>query len=253
MERLGFIRVATVSGWRWLVEVSNHVGLAALIVALAFGVSIFGGWKLPHWWYGLLILIGFYVLLFGEGAYRVHRNLVGTLPQQANELALELEALPPAIHAAAAWSGGFPSWLQLIRVTNNGAGGRFRATLASDIAGVEQVPYGKGVVLAWEQSRDYEKSLGRGDAGAIRVCSGFPTPTNGPDGVFFRLWTPPSPHGGSSGSYEIGTVQPAVGSEVSFFLKIATVDEDVSERFHVHLRFDPFGKPELALGKAPPE
>src|SRR5581483_8826169 len=71
-RRARFMAEATHSGWDWLVEVSNHVGLAALIVAFAFGVSVFGGWKLPHWWYGLLIIAAFYAVLFGEGAYRVY-------------------------------------------------------------------------------------------------------------------------------------------------------------------------------------
>ncbi|HJQ49327.1 MAG TPA: hypothetical protein VJ838_02310 [Gaiellaceae bacterium] len=56
------------------------MGLAAVIVAVAFGVSIFGGWKLPHWWYGLLILAAFYAVLFVEGAFRVYRDTAALLP-----------------------------------------------------------------------------------------------------------------------------------------------------------------------------
>ena len=64
---------ATLSGWNWLVEVSNHAGAIALVL-LAIGVSLFSAVKLPHWWLGALILLGFYVLLFGEGSFRVWRE-----------------------------------------------------------------------------------------------------------------------------------------------------------------------------------
>jgi hypothetical protein len=101
VQRVRFLGKATVSGWRWLVELSNHVGLAALILAFAFGVSIFGGLKLPRWWYGLLILAGFYVVLFGEGAFRVwreaaspeERSVAQTAAQSPSVLRVDLATL----------------------------------------------------------------------------------------------------------------------------------------------------------------
>jgi hypothetical protein len=51
-------------------------------VGVAFGLSIVGGWKLPHWWYGLLILGLFYAMLFGEGAYRVYNEAAATSPNR---------------------------------------------------------------------------------------------------------------------------------------------------------------------------
>jgi hypothetical protein len=67
MGRLRFITQASLSGWSWLVEVSNHAGAIAVLL-LVLGISIFSSIKLPHWWYGLLILAGCYFVLFVEGA-----------------------------------------------------------------------------------------------------------------------------------------------------------------------------------------
>lgn len=64
---------ATLSGWEWLVDVTNHVG-AAIIILAVLGVSVFSGWKLPSPWWGVLIGVTFGVLLFAEGAYRVARD-----------------------------------------------------------------------------------------------------------------------------------------------------------------------------------
>jgi hypothetical protein len=77
------VKAATVSGWHWLVEVSNHVGAIALVL-LIVGVSAFSAVKLPHWWIGGLILLGAYVLLFAEGAFRIWREAVAAHPP--NEL-----------------------------------------------------------------------------------------------------------------------------------------------------------------------
>jgi hypothetical protein len=82
-HRATFVMNASVSGWRWLVEITNHIGAAAIVLAVV-GVSIFSGWSLPHWWWGLFILLGFYVVLFGEGAYRGARHLQAEL-QTAEE------------------------------------------------------------------------------------------------------------------------------------------------------------------------
>ena len=68
--RVAFMKQASVSGWCWLVEITNHVGAIAILLAV-LGISAFSGWKLPHWWLGALILLAFAVVLFGEGAYRV--------------------------------------------------------------------------------------------------------------------------------------------------------------------------------------
>ena len=69
-QRLLFLRDATFSGWTWLVAISNQLGAIAL-VGFAVGISILGAVKLPHWWWGLIILLGFFVVMFGEGAYQV--------------------------------------------------------------------------------------------------------------------------------------------------------------------------------------
>ena len=71
-SRVSFVRRATFSGWNWLVEVSNHVGAAILVLA-AIGVSVLA-FRLPHWWVGLVVLSVLYVLLFGEGAFRIWRD-----------------------------------------------------------------------------------------------------------------------------------------------------------------------------------
>ena len=69
-SRLAFLKEASLSGWQWLVELSNQLGAIATLLAVV-GVSAFSGWKLPHWWLGLVILAGCYAALFAEGAYRV--------------------------------------------------------------------------------------------------------------------------------------------------------------------------------------
>jgi hypothetical protein len=73
VQRLRFVRGATIVGWRWLVEVTNHLG-AIVLLLLAIGVSTVSAVKLPDWWLSLPIAFGFYALLFGEGAFRLWRD-----------------------------------------------------------------------------------------------------------------------------------------------------------------------------------
>jgi hypothetical protein len=86
VQRLRFAKLATVSGWLWLVELSNHAGALLLLLA-AVGVSAFSAVKLPDWWWGALILFGFYVLLFGEGAFRLWREYGDAADRRGLELA----------------------------------------------------------------------------------------------------------------------------------------------------------------------
>jgi hypothetical protein len=72
VQRLQFVARATVVGWNWLVQVGNHVGVL-LLVLLAIGVSV-SAVTLPYWWMSVPILVGFAVVLFGEGAFRLWRK-----------------------------------------------------------------------------------------------------------------------------------------------------------------------------------
>jgi hypothetical protein len=80
VQRLAFVKQATVSGWQWLVDVSNQAGALALVM-LVIGISAFSAVKLPHWWLGLVILAGCYAVLFAEGAFRIHRESTEELRQ----------------------------------------------------------------------------------------------------------------------------------------------------------------------------
>jgi hypothetical protein len=66
---------ATVSGWDWFVDVFNQVVVAATVLVVVAGVSIFASAKWSHWWYGLLALLLIWVVLFGEGAFRVYSRV----------------------------------------------------------------------------------------------------------------------------------------------------------------------------------
>ena len=47
------------------------------------GVSAFSGWKLPHWWDGLLVLGCCYVLLLIEGGYQVSREALQLMNERS--------------------------------------------------------------------------------------------------------------------------------------------------------------------------
>ena len=75
---------ASVSGWRWLLDVWNHVGLALYLLALA-GAG-FASFKLK-WWIGLILLGVLLCALFFEGAFRVHRDTYKDLAEHESRLA----------------------------------------------------------------------------------------------------------------------------------------------------------------------
>jgi hypothetical protein len=66
--------------------------------------------------------------------------------------------------------GDNPAWVQHILVTNSGPRGRFKASLTTDIAGLEK-PYGKAMRLLWEQTNSGEMELGNGEQGRLRLAS----------------------------------------------------------------------------------
>lgn len=66
--------------------------------------------------------------------------------------------------------GDDPAWVQHILVTNRGQRGRFRASLTSDISGLEK-PYGRAMRLLWEQTNSAEMELGHGEQGRLRLAS----------------------------------------------------------------------------------
>jgi hypothetical protein len=94
LQRLRFVARASGSGWKWLVDVSNQVGAVVLILAVA-GLSVFAGFKLPHWWLGPIIFAACYALLFGEGAFRVWRVAYNATEQASDDpfASFELDSL----------------------------------------------------------------------------------------------------------------------------------------------------------------
>jgi hypothetical protein len=81
------VKAATLAGWGQLVELTSQLG-AALMGLGVVGVSVATAVKLPHWWWGLIIFVGCYAILFGEGAYRVWRKAV----EEANTMGGALDA-----------------------------------------------------------------------------------------------------------------------------------------------------------------
>ena len=71
MRRGPFFVTASISGWRWLLNVWNHVGLALYLLALVGAGFVSFQFR---WWVGLIVLVALLVALFFEGAYRVYRE-----------------------------------------------------------------------------------------------------------------------------------------------------------------------------------
>jgi hypothetical protein len=84
-RRAAFVKDASVAGWHWLVEITNQLGAIVLLLGV-LGISVVSALQLPYWWLGAVILGAFFVVLFGEGAYRLARGLEARLyeAQQAS-------------------------------------------------------------------------------------------------------------------------------------------------------------------------
>jgi len=70
MGRRQFLKRATASGWKRLVAIAGHLGaLAVLLVAI--GVPFSFALVLERWLYAPFALLLVWILLFGEGAFRL--------------------------------------------------------------------------------------------------------------------------------------------------------------------------------------
>jgi hypothetical protein len=101
---------------------------------------------------------------------------------ESEKVAFNLQALP-----ARRW-GTNPAWIQHIEVTNLGPASTFQARVYSNVSGVDDPHYGKGIVLAWEQPGEDRVELGRGDSARIRLARFIPS--DEADRVAFRFFVP---------------------------------------------------------------
>lgn len=85
-RRARYLRDASLAGWNQLVELSNHVG-AALLVLLLVGLSVGSSVRFPHWWIGLIVFAAGYMLLFAEGAFHIHGEVESSRATALEELA----------------------------------------------------------------------------------------------------------------------------------------------------------------------
>jgi hypothetical protein len=171
VQRLRFVKLATASGWLWLVELSNHVGAFLLLLA-AVGVSAFSAVKLPDWWWGAPIFFGFYVLLFGEGAFRLWRAQGDAadrrgLERAARQLRTELLDIQEKVALIDAAGPGHEYWEGFAFPAEEWS--RHRDVLAPnpDLYEVVEAAYVKAnranEIIAWRRTRASARLIGRAD------------------------------------------------------------------------------------------
>jgi hypothetical protein len=172
VQRLRFAKLATVSGWRWLVELSNHIGALLLLLA-AVGVSAVSAVKLPNWWWGALVLFGFYVLLFGEGAFRLWREQSGSTHQQrleraARQLRTELLDIQEKVALVDAAGPGHEYWDGFSFPAEEWLRHRDDVFAANpDLYEIVEAAYVKAnranEIIAWRRTRASTRLIGRAD------------------------------------------------------------------------------------------
>jgi hypothetical protein len=117
-----------------------------------------------------------------------------------------------------------------IRVLNQGAPGVFRASLSSDVEGIDVPRYGRGTVLAWEGHSEKVVELGRCDTATLRVSvydDAFPK---------LRFFIPPSPDTGST--YGIGLLLTPMSRRITYRLTVRETRTDVAHTAEITMTLD---------------
>jgi hypothetical protein len=117
--------------------------------------------------------------------------------------------------------GESSDWVQHILVTNRGRRGKFRASVTSDIEGLDR-KYGKGMRLLWEQSNSDELELGRNEQGRLRLAS-FQWSADRVEARFFAI--PTSRHATGTGYLPTQPYRIAA-DELNFDLCLRNVESD---------------------------
>jgi hypothetical protein len=197
-------------------------------------------WRLGPWQAGFAVAV-LLAVLFPVAGVRLEAARLGS-----ERISISFEVPPPETFGPTSVSRGFRDWTQQLRVENSGSGGTFRATIASDIEGISQEKYGKGVAVAWEQEDTKDLSLEHLETGTLRLTCSYRDDVAGV--TYMRLWIPPSPYTGDL--YGVG-VELTVISTVAFDLRVGDIDRGNSRSQRVRIEFDAEGKPSLSLSASP--
>jgi hypothetical protein len=211
-----------VPGW-------NDAVNALASLAGVVGISILGGATAPNqhgqhhgfelWPWGVVLgLVVLVALVVWAGARSYHEQVLD------DQVRIEVHALLPLVIP--------DSHVQLsARITNQGLAGDFRATISSDLRGVEYPSYGLGTVIAWEGENRKELHLGRGDTGTLRLAR-----LHEDDQRRFRVIIPPSPD--NPNVYGAGLPMVAPSGQIAFELTFRHVDRDVAFRYEATVQLD---------------
>lgn len=206
---------------RWVNDVWGFVvALVLLVGAGALGDAV-SGWPEGFVFLGLM-LIGLVVI----AGVRLQRS-----KDKADEVSLTFE--DPYLADIGI------GWQQLVvRVINNGAPSRFRASLLSDVSGISMPRYGRGVAIAWEQNATRDIELGTGETGTLRVARAYPKGSQNSVGIV-RFVVPPGPDNPTA--YGEGLPHPIEGASIIFDVGVRDVERDQVRSRTIEWDFDSDG------------
>jgi hypothetical protein len=164
----------------------------------------------------------------------------------AEQVSIKARAIGPETFGPRGFSQGQQEWTQHLLVENDGPPGTIRASLGTQVYGIAMSGYGKGVVIAWEQSAENGRHLNSGESANLRLLSSYAEP--GGNDVLTQFWLPP-PHTGHD--YGIGNEQTAPGREIKFELDFIHVERNIVRRFGITVEFDAMAKPDTVVWPGP--
>lgn len=135
------------------------------------------------------------------------------------------------------------SYIQHVRVTNNGPQATFSAQVTSDFAGLDRA-YGQGNELVWERPQAAEKRLGKDQEGLLRLAE-FERVDGQLVVRFFAV--PEYRHQGHPGSYLPTMPYSIVADSLTFEFCVRNVDRDIVYRRSARFTFTPEDEPVLEL------
>ena len=221
----------------WAVNTAVNIGTGVgglLLVSL--GVAKAGsresGVQILVWPWGVLGLLAGSLILVSLAGIRLE---VGRL--LADQVSLFVEPIDPESEGARGYSRGMDEWTQELRVRNDGPAGRFRASLATVVFGIQNQSYGQGVQIAWEQDFNSDHAISNNGVGTLRMSTTYLNKGM----TVLRFWIPPSPYSGQG--YGVGAEQTVIGDEIRFDLRLTDVERDVSRLFRMSMVLAAGGKP----------
>jgi hypothetical protein len=106
-----FLRLSARQGWRWLIDVGNHFGAAAVVLAGLGSIAL--AWTVSVWWITAAYIVAVVFVSFTVGAYKQYRLATTDIGQV---IVISLDATVRQLHGE---RGRANTWLKTLREAKN--------------------------------------------------------------------------------------------------------------------------------------